>query len=718
LVAGDALLKEADEIDEEDMALLWASLRTVMDAERRLNDLRIAHLEHVSPPKRDDVLGFGEEGRAQGFRELERIRLEIRWLRASGDALAREALADLRKPAAIARVSFHVVAFVALVWAAAFVRRRHAAWLRLVRNAAARSLRRPAALRFIQRATSAALAIGGDLVVLGSVLLLPVVTRLDVQRAPWSVFYSLLLWYALYRVALAVTHRTLAALAGRGDEVVAPATGEKILRSVRLVGRSAFVFAVLLASSAAVIGRGYLHGLVVRGAWLIGLFLATILMSRWRDDIAQAYLRVRPSGALSRMVSRTRTRAIGIVVAVAAFGFLLFSGVMRATRRFVLGFEQSRKALAYMFRRRLEKQVENSADDRVLLDPKLLAFFTEHPIDDGGLLVERFPGLDELEASHEAWRGGKRVGATLLVGRTGYGKTTWLRSAAKRTAETTATNIRLSERTTAPDEILAIVARAVGSERTDLDGLVTHLLAGERRVVVVDDAQLWFLRGVGTMEGWRTFELLVERTGDRVLWIVAFAHYAWELASWVGKGDHVFRSVVHLLPWSEAEITALLEKRNAASGLEIVYDDLIVDEMHGVDDDGHILTTARDYNRLVWDYAEGSPRAALHVWGRSLVPDGPGRARVRLFRNPEPERLEGLGESAKFAVAAIVWHERLSIDETAKTLLLPRAACEDAFARLLEADIAEELRDGQIRIAPRWWPVVVRYLRRKHLIET
>src|SRR5690606_25268667 len=112
-------------------------------------------LEAVSEDKRERVLGFGEEGRAQGLRELGRVELEVRWLRVSGDELARETLRELQRPAAIARLSFQVMALVVVVWTTVVARRRHRAWLYATRNAAAKIVRRPAALRALQRVTAA-----------------------------------------------------------------------------------------------------------------------------------------------------------------------------------------------------------------------------------------------------------------------------------------------------------------------------------------------------------------------------------------------------------------------------------------------------------------------------------------------------------------------------------------------------------------------------------
>lgn len=712
----------AEANDVERQRLAWEALHSAMASEGRLNRARIELLGEVSAAKRAEVLGFGAAGRAQGFRELERVKLEARWLRATSGEQVRAWIAELRRPAALAALSLDIVALVVLAWAATLVRRRRGAWLRACQSFAARAIRRGRALRAVQLLTSAVDAIGDALVTLGAVVLVPSVLGLDVHAPPWSVVYSVLLWYAMYRLALDASHRGLAWMVAHQEGGLVgrdPALGDRILRSVRLVARSAFLFSILLASSAAVVGRGYLHALVVRAAWMMALAVAALLVRRWRADIARAYLRVRPNGALSRVVARTQDRFVGFFVTVAAFVVLFAGALLRAMRRFVLGFEQSRKALAYIFRRRLEKKVEHVRTTRPLLDEGALEFFTEGPVEDHELVVDRFPGLGELAERIAQWRDGGRSCATLVVGRTGFGKTTWLRTAQER-CSVPFTLLPLSMRATTRSEVLGVLAEKLGlgaAAAMDEEAMVARLLEGPRRVVAIDDAQLWFLRGVGQLEGFRALSTVIERSAARVMWIVAFAHYPWEFLSWLSKGDHVFRHVVHLAPWSEAEIAGLLERRNAASNLAIVYDDLLVDAPGAIDERTQILTTARDYNRLVWDYSEGSPRVALHVWGRSLVPDGPARARVRLFAIPDASLLERLSESAKFVLAAIVWHERLALDEALVALRLPRAACEQAFDRLIESGVVER-RGSEVLVRPRWWPVVVRYLRRKHLIET
>jgi hypothetical protein len=129
------------------------------------------------------------------------------------------------------------------------------------------------------------------------------------------------------------------------------------------------------------------------------------------------------------------------------------------------------------------------------------------------------------------------------------------------------------------------------------------------------------------------------------------------------------------------------------------------------------VSTAQDYLRLIWDHAEGSPRVALDCWTGSLVPDGEKKLRVHLFRRVEEDLLDRLDDVQKFVLAAVLWHESVSVDEAVRALRYPRPACEEALHMLRDRGVLRA--DGaRYRIAVAWWPSVRRYLRRKHLIDT
>ena len=62
---------------------------------------------------------------------------------------------------------------------------------------------------------------------------------------------------------------------------------------------------------------------------------------------------------------------------------------------------------------------------------------------------------------------------------------------------------------------------------------------------------------------------------------------------------------------------------------------VVVEGMEGVSIKARLIESEEGYIRLLWDYSDGNPRAALHFFVRSLDPDRGSRVRVRLFKAPD-----------------------------------------------------------------------------------
>jgi hypothetical protein len=176
--------------------------------------------------------------------------------------------------------------------------------------------------------------------------------------------------------------------------------------------------------------------------------------------------------------------------------------------------------------------------------------------------------------------------------------------------------------------------------------------------------------------------------------------------------------VISLRRWSDAEIADLLRVRMEAAGYETRYDDLVVDEgLSGVEARAQILRTEKEYARLVWDFAEGSPRTALLAWRASLVPAGDRVVRVRLFRRPDAERIASLSFRQRLVLATVVWHEELSAADAARYLRLPDRACEDVLTHLGDLGVTER-RGDRHRVSAGWLKPARSVLRRDHFIES
>jgi hypothetical protein len=696
-----------------------ASIRT-----RTLDDARLVLLDRLPPEKRDRVLGMGPEGLEQLRREIDHLRLRWRWYAFDRGDPAQVFASLRRSPARAASAVASVLWLFGLIVIGVWATRRTAAVLRRASTAIARNVRARWFVRhavgFLAAVESLATPVGIFVVV--SLAPRAIGTWISVPEI--ALAYALARAYALYRLTLAIAYHLIAWLSSGEDARLAEPQRVKLLRSLRVVGRYALFIAVVLTISATILGQGYLYRLVRDFAWLGAVPIGVLLVRWWRDDIAEGFLHLRPGGTLAVAVRRTRRRWYGFFVAVAALGALAFLGAGRLVGRFVLGFEQTRRALAYLFRRRLERHAQSKETSQGdTLDDALVEALTLAPTDRAELLVDRATGQDEIARDHAAWAKGGGAYSTLLRGDSGCGKTTWLRQAIARFEGPSGSTslVCVPERFETPLEALRWLADALGltdGPATTPETLAAQLLSGPKRVVALDDAHLFFERGARGFSTWDAMVELIERTSRHVFWVVSVAQQPYEFLSWARRDETPFRKVLSLRRWSDAEIADLLRVRMVAAGYETRYDDLVVDEgLSGVEARAQILRTEKEYARLVWDFAEGSPRTALLAWRASLVPAGDRVVRVRLFRRPDAERIASLSFRQRLVLATVVWHEELSAADAARYLRLPDRACEDVLMHLGDLGVTER-RGDRHRVSAGWLKPARSVLRRDHFIES
>jgi hypothetical protein len=691
--------------------------------ERALDGARLSLLDRLSTDKRDEVLGLGHTGFLQLQLEVWSLKTRARFYRLTMVDTLRGLRAQLSSPAMLGVLITRLLGVVGVIFAVLYVRRRHTSWLTSIRDALPRAVRSARVLRVAFAILDVIASLSHQLLYLGFLWGLHFVLGSALERfEPGWVAYRLAFWLGVYRLVIRSAHRLIARISSAQRAQISVKASDKILFSLRLVGRYAFAVVLLLMSAQAIVGNGYLYRIVLRFAWLGALPIAFVLVRRWRGDIADAYLRYRPDGKLADAVRSTRTRWFGFFVALAAFVAISAAAVTRAGRRFVLGFENSRKILAYVFRKRLERKAADDGPEELPPLPEELArHFSEEPIVDLERAFDHFPEIDTLAAAFERWsRDGNRIGAVLVVGPTGFGKSTWLNKAAARLEGVRVHRARLKDRVTTAPGLIEVIGDAVDAPpeaRGSLEALAEHLRL-ERRAIVIDELQQLVLRGVDTWGAWDALNELVELTGPTVFWTCAMAYYPFKFVRFFRRGADFFRHVVRLPGWTEDDIGELLRQRTAESGFAVGYDDLVVRDVEGIDRAAHLVSTEREYMRLLWDYSDGSPRVALHFWARSLVPDGDLHVRARLFRAPDVDELEKLEEADRFVLACVVWHENVTPEEACISLRYPRNVVEDALGRLTEIGATETTRDaGRYRVSTHWLRATVRFLMRKHLVE-
>ena len=254
----------------------------------------------------------------------------------------------------------------------------------------------------------------------------------------------------------------------------------------------------------------------------------------------------------------------------------------------------------------------------------------------------------------------------------------------------------------------------------------TRLISYLSNGVKAETAYLSMTRGDGgqnlmkrTVGGTATYELFMQiasQSSGRVVWVVAFSRYAWRHLECRFKTRTLFNRVLAIGNWSEDEIGQLIDQRMKASGYVADYRDLIMDPVEGSALELETTRTAERFRRLLWDYADGNPRVAIHFWLRSLVPAAGNHMRVRLFPRPDEDRLLKLGEEARFTLAATAIHENVSIEELAETLAYPLELCKSVVTYLVNDELLE-LRHGRFVLTTDNYRAVIRYLRRNNLLH-
>jgi hypothetical protein len=181
------------------------------------------------------------------------------------------------------------------------------------------------------------------------------------------------------------------------------------------------------------------------------------------------------------------------------------------------------------------------------------------------------------------------------------------------------------------------------------------------------------------------------------------------------QAQDLFRDRIILDSWPEEKIAAAVHHRMEALEMRASFRDLVVGPLEGSELESAVLRTEGEYLRLLWDYAQGNPRVALHFWLHSLAPQD-GELRVRLFQAPDIDSLEELHEQSRFLLAAVVVHENINEEEAAVTTGMKTRQCRALLAYLGSLGYLACDEDGHWRVTTHWYRAVIRYLRRKRLL--
>jgi hypothetical protein len=696
-----AVQKAITEAQRAEQAIRKEQAAVLLDEITVLNGLRLNLLPSLSADKRDAVTGFTSAGWEQTRHEIYQLSLILRYHQQAGTAW----LSHLRN-GGTASISLWNITVIALPWLLLLallvwgkVRSAHLIALTEARyEAADRAERRVTpglklqAVRFLSKVHR---PLEWALFYFAALWLLPVAAMelLEVQ-----LFTSVMAWGI--GAALAVNSINALVAANTTNLVnIDGGTGKIRLRSLRLVARTIVVFALILVLSDRLVGQGTIYSWAFSTCWFAAIPVFLVLVSWWRSIIFSRIGRVRRKTPLQAWVVSNREGWRSFLAAMLGAVQLFTAGVFKAGWLWVSEFNLARRAHAWLFRRELERLVENHESLAVKpLQDEILEVL--HP---ARAYTEWLACPNEELLEHITNTARQRKGGMIaLIAPRGMGKSSLAHA--------------LHARVHGSISIVCDTDISVDSLRKAAQ-IESHD-ATPPPLMLLDEAHALAKPIIG---GLALFDQVITTARGhctQTTWVFTIDAAVWPFLKRARDARPLFDEEHHLKSWDEQQIGALLAQRTSEAEISPVYTDLIGKLPLGADEIDRLdaLKAKQDgYIRMLWDHVSGNPGLALEAWRSSLAHDEQGVVHVRPLREPDPDALDALPDSSLFILRAILYLTPANVDDVAQATRLSHEQVLNAF-RFAQSQGVCGRQGDRVFIRWSWLRAVTRLLERRHLL--
>ena len=517
-----------------------------------------------------------------------------------------------------------------------------------------------------------------------------------------SIIESIVVWVLLGWFSVSI----LSAFSARGAAGLTGVDASIRLRSLRLVAAWLVLLGLGLDLAIDLAGVATLHAWVWRLFQVFALPVLLVLLAWWRKPIfARLERESENSETVQGMLRHQRgLRSFGSA-ANGAF-WLLANGMRRSLMRTFLRVGDGQN-LSF-------GTATPTASAEVAVDTHAgISDEVRNAILTGESGYEKHARSDRRRLIRRA--NAKQAGVVAVVGERGIGKNALL-SDVSATLEDKA--ILIDSDTGLYAELEHALCQALGIEKPSAKKISDALRSKDIRLVAVKNVHRLSRPVLDGQTEMKRFADLVEAIDHEMLWVLSVDCFAWQFIKRVRADRTSIHEVVDLPAWTEDQIAALIEQRNANADLAPDFSSVQVPSEHAVTS----YDTAEERNkagvyRMLWSMSGGNPAVALLTWANCLYheEEGDDTLSVRLPVQPAARELENADHNVMLVLRCIAQSELVLQEDVVDNLRLPPGAVSSAMHYCISRSWIEEHR-GYYRLAMGWFKPVTRTLARQNLL--
>jgi len=526
------------------------------------------------------------------------------------------------------------------------------------------------------------------------------------EVAELIIFIRFYLYYKIFRLFIEALLKSFVAK-NRGKD--SKALTEKIQKTSFLLGIVFFIVVCVKEALRSILGESLIFVLLEPIFFWVLLSLFLFLAWKWRSEIASYLMSNFDHPSVQKLADLCQGGAALFICLPAVIG-ICFHILSNVFLRWVTQFDFAKKISARLLRVRIEGlETTNGSRDSTPED-YIAQFQAARGKAEEELINANEKFISHLFSSVQKWVDGESEERTMSVyGPRGAGKSSTLGQLQKQFGAKGWETLRFSSeyRIHTKQKMEKLLEEAFGPLEESSENLT-------KKIILVDDAQNFFLSTTGGFEAFRYFLDYINNRRSNLFWVVSFNEPSWVYLNSVLGDNQYFRYQFKTPIWSEEKIYELIHRIHKETDFKLNYDD-VFKTTSGQFDNSEMHPAEQRYFRLLWEQAHGIPGAAMSLWLKSVKASYQKNLTVCLPRENKVATFNSLNKDMFFVYAAFIKHDSLRIREAILATNLSEGIIRQAFLRGMEEGFLEK-EDEFYRISMLWFSDITRSLRGKNLI--